>query len=210
MAAGIFLMASPTQCTPSPVAPIVDTWQTAIPDVTDLELTDISEVSVVADVLSDSTADVPVPDADLKDSDGGHKDTDSDGKPDDTGNDVTDLFDLLDIAQDATVDSDGFEDANDVSVDIALFVDDIGCLQPTEVACLSNADCEPLVLCVNQLCHEQDLTSGAAQACCQEAYASGVFNTLGCNPWGPAAPPSFNRLHQGVKHALQMGDPAIG
>lgn len=98
----------------------------------------------------------------------------------------------------ATVDAAG-GDAKGVDAEGADSADaaagpDIGCMQPTGIACTDVCEGPPYRECVEGECYETNLTPNAdAEACCQEKYAAGVFDAPGCTPWGPPAPPPFDR-----------------
>lgn len=73
---------------------------------------------------------------------------------------------------------------------------DLGCMQPTGVACVDPVPCDTgtYAVCFEGECYETDLSGNvAAQDCCAEKYAAGVFDAPGCTPWGPPAPPAFDR-----------------
>ena len=118
------------------------------------------------------------------------------------GNDTTDSVDVADAMNPEDVVSVG--DAS-VSNDMAASDDtgdtDVGsslpetCLIPNGEACITSEDCLDEmqswgVECIEAECHDSDLTSEEAQACCQAQYAAGNFRVAGCNPWGPPAPPA--------------------
>ena len=68
------------------------------------------------------------------------------------------------------------------------------CLIPNGKACSTREDCsEPESWgqeCIDGECHDADMSSEAAMACCQAQYEAGNFGVPGCNPWGPPAPPA--------------------
>lgn len=75
--------------------------------------------------------------------------------------------------------------------------EDFGCLQLTGVPCSDAEPCptDTVLTCYQGECAEMDITPNAdAQACCDEKYAAGEFAAPGCNPWGPPAPPAFDRV----------------
>ena len=61
-------------------------------------------------------------------------------------------------------------------------------------ACATPDDCvdesNPGLVCYEGECAAQDYNSEEAAACCARQYDAGVFDTPGCTPWGPPAPPA--------------------
>lgn len=94
--------------------------------------------------------------------------------------------------------------AADVGADAAVPTDahvadagsEMGCLQPNGIPCSAVEPCptDTLLVCFEGECAEMDITPNeTAQACCTAKYQAGEFAAPGCNPWGPPAPPAFDR-----------------
>ena len=79
-----------------------------------------------------------------------------------------------------------------------------GCLQPTEIPCDEEIGCEgefASLQCVDNICHAGQLSNhpmaAHADTCCFAFYALSGCNVgipMGCYPWGPPAPPSYNGI----------------
>ena len=75
-----------------------------------------------------------------------------------------------------------------------------GCLQPTDESCTENIDCTGQMECVNEICHVSQLSNAHplqanVMECCSAWYNLEGCNSgipMGCYPWGPPAPPSYN------------------
>ncbi|MBR58211.1 MAG: hypothetical protein CMH54_09340 [Myxococcales bacterium] len=83
-------------------------------------------------------------------------------------------------------------------------LDDKGCMQPTDIPCDEETGCEgdfAQLECIDNVCHASQLSmhpmAAHAESCCFAFYALTGCNTgipMGCYPWGPPAPPTYNGI----------------
>lgn len=105
---------------------------------------------------------------------------------------TTDTATPADVAADAGTDA-----VQPTDTQVADAGSAMGCLQPTGVPCSVADPCptDKVLACFEGQCAEMDITPNeTAQACCNAKYQAGEFAAPGCNPWGPPAPPAFDRV----------------